>query len=114
MSEVKSVISIDDFAKCDIRVGTVLECGKVEKSEKLLKFLIDLGSEKRQILSGIAKHYCTEELIGRQVIVLVNLPPRKMMGLESNGMILTAFNAEKNEFKLLTPMALIDSGSEIC
>lgn len=114
MKEVKSVISVDDFAKCDVRVGTVLECSKVEKSEKLLKFLIDLGSEKRQILSGIAKHYSPEELIRKQVIVLVNLPSRKIMGLESNGMILTAFNAEKDELKLLTPINAIGAGSEIC
>lgn len=114
MKDLLPVITIDDFAKCDIRVGTVLECTKVEKSEKLLKFLIDIGSEKRQILSGIAKHYNPEDLIGKQLIILVNLPPRKMMGLESNGMILTSFNEEKDELKLLTPMDVIDSGSEIC
>lgn len=114
MKELLPVIVFDDFAKCDMRIGTVLECTRVEKSEKLLKFIIDIGSEQRQILSGIAKHYNPEDLIGKQLVVLVNLPPRKMMGLESNGMILTSANDEKGELKLLSPMDVITNGSEVC
>ena len=84
-------IKIDDFAKCEIKVGTVLECENVEGSSKLLKFKVDLGeSTPRQILSGIAKFYNASELVGKQVCVLANLKPAKIMGLESQGMILSA------------------------
>ena len=85
-----SLIDIKAFKKLDIRIGEVLECERVEKSDKLLKFLIDVGEDKpRQILSGIAKFYEPKELIGRQVCVLVNLKPAKLMGLMSEGMILS-------------------------
>ena len=84
-------IKIDDFAKCEIKVGTVIECENVEGSSKLLKFKVDLGeSAPRQILSGIAKFYKADELVGKQVCVLANLKPAKIMGLESQGMILSA------------------------
>ena len=84
-------IKIDDFAKCEIKIGTVLECENVEGSSKLLKFKVDLGEgQPRQILSGIAKFYNASELVGKQVCVLANLKPAKIMGLESQGMILSA------------------------
>ena len=84
-------IKIDDFAKCEIKVGTVLECENVEGSSKLLKFKVDLGEgQPRQILSGIAKFYNASELVGKQVCGLANLKPAKIMGLESQGMILSA------------------------
>lgn len=84
-------IKIDDFAKCEIKVGTVLECKNIEGSSKLLKFKVDLGEgAPRQILSGIAKFYKASELVGKQVCVLSNLKPAKIMGLESEGMILSA------------------------
>jgi len=91
---VKDTIQYDDFAKMDIRTGTILTAEKVEKSKKLLKLGVDLGFETRTILSGIAEHYTPEEVVGQQVIVLVNLAPRVMMGTESQGMILLAENAE--------------------
>ncbi|MCH5186054.1 MAG: methionine--tRNA ligase, partial [Oscillospiraceae bacterium] len=81
----KDIVSFDDFEKLDIRVGKVIECEKVPKSSKLLRFLLDVGGEKRQILSGISKYHNPDELIGKNVIFIANFAPRKMMGLESNG-----------------------------
>ena len=84
-------VTIDDFAKCDMRVCKVLSCETVKKSDKLLKFSLDDGSgTPRQILSGIRKFYEPEQLVGKTVVAILNLPPRKMMGLESNGMLLSA------------------------
>ncbi len=83
-------VTFDDFEKLDIRVGKVVVCENVPKSSKLLRFELEVGSERRQILSGIAKHYKPEDLIGKNVLFIANFPPRKMMGLESNGMILSA------------------------
>ncbi len=87
---VKPTIGYDDFAKLDLRVGTIVAAEKVEKADKLLKLGIDLGSERRTIISGIALHFKPEEIVGRQVVVVANLAPRKMRGIESNGMILMA------------------------
>jgi methionyl-tRNA synthetase len=89
----KPTIVYDDFAKLDLRVGTILSAEKVEKADKLLKLGIDLGYEKRTIVSGIAQHFTPEEIIGRRVVVVSNLAPRKMRGIESNGMILMAEDA---------------------
>lgn len=91
---LKETIQFDDFAKMDIRTGTILTAEKVEKSKKLLKLSVDLGFETRTILSGIAEHFAPEEVVGRQVVVLANLAPRVMMGTESQGMILFAEDAE--------------------
>jgi methionyl-tRNA synthetase len=89
---IKETIAYDDFAKMDIRTGTILAAEKMEKSKKLLKLQVDLGLEQRTILSGIAEHFQPEEVVGQQVIVLANLAPRVMMGIESQGMILMAEN----------------------
>jgi methionyl-tRNA synthetase len=88
--EPKNEITYDDFAKMDIRIGTITEAERIPKSDKLLKLRVDDGMGGRQILSGIAKHFTPEELIGKQVTFLANLAPRKMMGMESQGMILMA------------------------
>jgi len=90
----KAETSFDDFAKMDIRLGTILEAEKVEKADKLLKLLVNTGLDKRTIVSGIAEHYSPEEVIGKTVQVLINLAPRKIRGIESRGMILMAENAE--------------------
>ena len=90
---VKPGIVFDDFSKIDLRVGTILSAEKVEKADKLLKLEIDLGFEKRTIVSGIALHFIPEEIINKQVVVVANLAPRKMRGIESNGMILMAEDA---------------------
>ena len=108
----KENIVFDDFLKLDLRVGTILNAEPVPKSNKLLKFLVDLGSEKRTILSGIAKHYSAEEMLGKQVQVIANLPPRKMMGIESQGMILMAEDKE-GELSLIQPDKSMTNGSTI-
>ncbi len=87
-------VDFDTFMKADIRVGTVVECVKVPKADKLLKFRIDDGMGGRTIVSGIAKHYAPEDLVGKQVCFIANLPPRKLKGIESMGMILSAENAD--------------------
>ena len=97
----KENVAFDDFVKSDLRVCKVLRCKNVKKSQKLLRFELDDGSgATRQILSGIAQFYKPEELVGKTVAAIVNLPPRKMMGLESNGMLLSAVHKEKGEEKL--------------
>ena len=83
-------ITIDDFAKVDLRVAQILVAERVPKADKLLRLEVDLGYEKRQILAGIAQHYEPEKLIGRKIVIVANLAPRKMRGLESNGMLLAA------------------------
>jgi len=90
----KEIIQFEDFDKIDLRVGKILAAEKVEKADKLLKLTIDLGFEQRTVVSGIALHYAPEEIIGMQVTLVANLAPRKMRGIESNGMILMAENAE--------------------
>src|SRR5262249_39232795 len=83
-------ITIDDFSKVDLRVATVLEAERVKGADKLLRLVVDLGFEKRQILAGIALAYQPESLVGRKVVIVANLQPRKLRGLESNGMIVAA------------------------
>jgi len=87
-------IQFDDFAKLDLRTGTILTAEKMEKSKKLLKLSVDLGFETRTILSGIAEYFSPEQVIGQQVVIVANLAPRVMMGIESQGMILMAEDAE--------------------
>ena len=87
---LKPEIVYDDFAKLDLKTGKILSAEKVEKADKLLKLEIDLGFETRTIVSGIALHFKAEEIVGKQVVVVANLAPRKMRGIESNGMILMA------------------------
>ena len=83
-------VTFEDFKKLDIRIGSIIACEQVMGSEKLLKLQVDLGFEKRTIVSGIAQHFTPESLLNKQVIVVANLAPRKMRGIESQGMILTA------------------------
>ena len=105
-------VDIDTFGLCDLRVGTVVECEKVPKADKLLRFLIDDGMEKRTIVSGIAKFYNPEELVGRQVCFIANLPPRKLRGITSQGMILSVVNSD-GSLVLLQPSAEVAPGSKI-
>ena len=86
----KQEIQYDDFAKLDLRIGTITAAEKVPKADKLLKLNVDMGHEQRTIVSGIAEHFAPEVLINKQVIVVANLAPRKMRGIESQGMILLA------------------------
>jgi len=101
MDEKKPTISYDDFAKLDLRVGKVLAAEAVEGSEKLVKLSVSLGEETRQILAGIRKYYPPEALAGREIVVVANLEPRKLMGFESQGMLLAA--GDENGIVLLVP-----------
>src|ERR1019366_6065043 len=89
-SQEPQQITIDDFVKIDLRVAQILVAERVPKADKLLRLEVDLGYEKRQILAGIAQFYEPEKLIGRKIVIVANLAPRKMRGLESNGMLLAA------------------------
>lgn len=109
---LKSTITIDDFGKLDIRVGTVLAAEKMEKSDKLLKLTVDTGVDQRTVLSGIAKHYSPEEMVGKQVTLIANLAPRKMMGIESQGMILMAEDSS-GKLRLLQPNEVVNPGSTV-
>jgi methionyl-tRNA synthetase len=111
-SHVKPEIQFDDFAKIDLKIGIILAAEKVEKADKLLKLEVDLGFEKRTIVSGIAMHFKPEELINKQVVVVANLAPRKMRGIESNGMLLLAQDAE-GKLVFVSPEQAINAGSGV-
>jgi methionyl-tRNA synthetase len=110
--DVRSEIVFDDFAKMDLRIGTITAAEKVEKADKLLKLQIDLGFETRTIVSGIAQYFTPESLVDKQVIVVANLAPRKMRGIESQGMILTA-EQPNGTLILVTPEAAVVNGSAV-
>ena len=108
----KNIIEFDDFTKVDIRVGTVTEAENIPKSDKLLKLKVDTGLDKRTILSGISKYYSPEEILNKKVMVLINLKPRKMMGFESQGMLLLADDGDGN-LSLMQPDSNISNGSVV-
>lgn len=108
----KPHIEYDDFGKMDIRVGTILEAEKVAKTKKLLKLLIDTGIDKRTVVSGIAEYYDPESLIGKQVSILVNLAPKNLKGIESQGMILCAENAD-GSLSIVQPDQRVKNGAEV-
>ena len=105
-------VDFDTFMKLDIRVGTVLECQKVPKADKLLQFLIDDGMEKRTIVSGIAKYYAPEDLVGKQVCFVSNFAPRKLKGVLSQGMILSAENAD-GSLVVIGPTGPVAPGAQV-
>jgi methionyl-tRNA synthetase len=109
---LKSEISYDDFVKLDIRTATILKAEKVEKADKLLKLELDLGFEKRTVVSGIAEYYKPDEIIGQKVTLLANLAPRKIKGIESKGMILMASNSE-GKLTFVTVDSDWDNGASI-
>ena len=111
-AEKKAEITYDDFAKMDLRVGTIVKAEKVEKADKLLKLELDMGTETRTVVSGIAMHFKPEDIIGKQVTVVANLAPRKMRGIESQGMILMAQNAD-GRLIFVSPLETADNGSEV-
>jgi methionyl-tRNA synthetase len=110
VTEQKEECTFEEFQKMDIRVSTILEAEKVAKTKKLLKLTVDTGIDKRTIVSGIAEHFTPEELIGRQVLVLVNLAPREMRGIVSQGMILMAEDAS-GKLELLSPEHKTNNGA---
>jgi len=109
---VKETIQFDDFAKIDLRVATITAAGKVPKADKLLQLEVDLGFEKRTIVSGIALHFAPEDIIGQQVVIVANLAPRKMRGIESNGMILMAEDKD-GKLRFVSPAEAVASGSGV-
>ncbi|MED9996559.1 MAG: methionine--tRNA ligase [Paludibacteraceae bacterium] len=110
---VKENTTFDDFMKLDIRVGTVLECQKVPKADKLLQFKIEDGMGTRTIVSGIAQHYNPEDLVGKQVCFIANFPPRKLKGIESQGMILSAEDAN-GRLVVISPSDKVTNGVSVC
>ena len=112
IKEVKKAISYEDFSKLDMRIGTILEAEKIEKSNKLLKLKIDTGVDQRIVVSGIAKDYSPGEIVGMKVSILVNLAPKKIMGIESQGMILMG-EGDDGKLAFLLPDKEIDNGSII-
>ena len=108
----KPTIGIEDFEKIDLRIGRILTAEKVEKSNKLLKFTIDTGIDTRTVLSGIAKHFTAEEMVGKRVLMVVNLAPRKMMGVESQGMLLFAEGADGKLYGM-GPSGDVNAGAQV-
>ena len=110
----QNLISIDDFAKVQLRVGQIVAAERLEKSEKLVKLKVDLGEERgpRQILAGIAKHYAPESLLGRKIVVVANLKPAKLMGEISEGMLLAASDTIGN-LEIVSPGSVVSAGSVV-
>lgn len=106
-------ITYDDFAKVDLRVATILKAEPHPNADKLLVLQVELGTEQRQILAGIRAHYDPTTLVGRQIIVVANLAPRMMRGLESNGMLLAASGPDHSEVILLQPERPIAPGAKV-
>lgn len=111
---MKDLIEYDDFAKLDMRAGTVLSCEKVENAEKLYKIMVDTAEEQpRQIVSSLVDYYSAEELIGKRIIVLINLKPRKMRGIESQGMLLCVETEDGKTCVLLRPETDVAAGTSV-
>jgi methionyl-tRNA synthetase len=109
----EGLIKFDEWAKLDLRVGEIIEVNDIINAEKLFKLKIDIGIETRTIVAGLKKHYPKEELIGKRCILFCNLEPRKLKGIESQGMILAAINEDQSEIKLLEPDGEIELGSKV-
>src|SRR4051794_33258479 len=110
---VSNTIIYDDFAKVELRVATIVECVPHPKADKLLILQIDLGTEKRQICAGLKQHYQPEHLIGKQIVVVANLAPRKMLGEVSNGMLLAATDTATGRVIIVSPGDTVAAGSKV-
>jgi len=113
IANMADLVKYDDFAKLDLRVATIKKVEDIEGADKLYKIEVEIGKEKRTIVAGIKEHYKKDELKGKQVIVITNLEPRKMKGIESNGMLLAAVSEDHSKVILLSPEKKIDSGSKV-
>ena len=109
----KPLVEFDDFARLDLRVARVLECREHPNADKLLVLQIDLGTEKRQICAGLRQHYAPEQLVGKQIVVVVNLAPRQMRGEVSNGMLLAATDPVTGRVIVVTPGDAVTAGSKV-
>ncbi|ADO45001.1 methionyl-tRNA synthetase, beta subunit [Hydrogenobacter thermophilus TK-6] len=105
------VIGIEDFLKLDIRLAKIVDAQRVEGSEKLLKLKVSLGGEERVVVAGIAKHYKPDELIGKKILLLANLKPRKILGIESQGMVLALSDGER--LSLIVPDREMEEGTRV-
>ena len=106
-------INFSDWEKHDLRVGKILEVEDIENADKLYKLTVDIGNEKRTVCAGLKNHYTKKELKGKKIILFTNLTPRKLKGIESQGMILAAVNEEEDKVILLAPEKDIEVGSKI-
>ena len=111
VNEQKQNITYSDFEKLDLRVAKIISAEAIEASEKLVKLSLDVGGESRQIVAGIKKYYSPGELVGKYIIIVANLEPRKLMGEESRGMLLAA--GDNEHFALITPEREINSGTQV-
>jgi methionyl-tRNA synthetase len=109
--DTTNLISIDEFAKVELKVAEIVEAEKVPKADKLLKLQVKIGDEKRQLVAGIAEHYSSEELVGKKIVVVTNLRPAKLRGIESNGMLLAA--SEGKRLVLLTIDGDLPTGATV-
>jgi len=110
---VDNLISIDDFAKLDLRVAEVTAAERVEGTDKLVKLEIDLGTEKRQIVAGIAQFYAPDELIGKHIVVVANLEPARIRGVESRGMLLAGSTEDRKELAIITVDRPLAKGAKV-
>lgn len=110
---IAAKIGIEDFAKVELRVGLVKSAERIQGADKLLKLLVDIGDEVRQVLAGIALSYAPEDLVGRKVVIVANLAPRKMRGLESNGMLLAASVGQDGKPVLCTFAEDVPAGAKV-
>ncbi|MEK6800096.1 MAG: methionine--tRNA ligase subunit beta [Planctomycetota bacterium] len=106
-------ISFDDFSKLKLRIGRVIEAKDHPNADKLLVLKVDLGDEQRQICAGIKGHYAAEQLLGKDLVIVANLAPRMMRGLESQGMLLAASSPDRSRVIVLTPESPIEPGSTV-
>jgi methionyl-tRNA synthetase len=109
----EGIITFKDWSKLDLRVAEILEVEDIKGADKLLKLKIDLGTETRTLIAGIKQNYTKEELNGKRIIVLTNLEPKIMKGIESQGMLLAAVNGDHSKIKLLQPDGAIELGSKV-
>ena len=113
MSDTPDMIVFDDFAKIDLRVAKIIEAKEHPDADKLLVLQIDLGDEQRQLVAGLKQYYQPEDLVGKLIVVVKNLKPRKMRGEESQGMLLAASDDEKNQVVFVSPSADIQPGARV-
>jgi len=105
------MINYQDFKKLDLKVGTIVKAERVEKSKKLLRLEVEMGKDKRQLVAGLGRHYQPKELIGRQIVIVANLEPKMIYGLESQGMLLAA--GDEENIALLQPDKKVPSGTKV-
>lgn len=110
---MKDIISYEDFEKLDLKVGEIIKVEEIPKADKLYKLTINIGEETRTVCAGIKEYYSKDELKGKKIILLANLAPRKLKGIESQGMILAASTENHEEVILISPEADIDVGSKV-